>query len=151
MQRPVGGGCQPCKRTAMKPAIWLAAITALTFITCKKSGTETGAGELTIPLHQCRMSFLGGRPVQLCYDSLIFENRCPEPYWCFTSGPVAGSFSFIVGENKHTLRLGSAKWPGHFTTDTIVENCKIEFVTIDPYPGRQNPPPAQAKVTITGM
>jgi len=136
----------------MRSFIWLTALTiAFALAACKKLGTNSGTGDLTIPLHQCQVSFLGGRPVQLCYDSLIYENRCPAPYVCITGGPVAGSFSFIVGENKHTVRLGSAKLPGRFTTDTIIDNYKIVFKGIDPYPGIQNPPPDQAKVMITAL
>ena len=114
---------------------------------CKKSvSLRKGA----VPLSGCRTEIFGNDQVKICYDSLVYESRCPEGMMCIWQGAAAGKFSFFINNNKHQLALCTLPIKP-YAHDTIVGNYKIELLTIDPYPGVKDPPPASASVKITKL
>ncbi|HET6996180.1 MAG TPA: hypothetical protein VFI06_14405 [Chitinophagaceae bacterium] len=119
----------------MKGTLMIVLVTAFgAFFSCKKNQTADD-GALRIKLYSCASPIVSGTQVQLCFDSLLMDSRCPCNADCIWRGIAAGKFSFSVDGQTHRLRLAEfAVWPFLFPKDTTVAGYKIEFVDLTPYP-----------------
>jgi hypothetical protein len=117
----------------MKGSMIIVLIAIGALFSCTKS--ETGNGHaVKIRLYSCARPIISGAQVQLCFDSLITDSRCPCNAVCGWRGYAAGKFSFSVNGQVHMLRLAEIALPPVYPKDTTVAGYKIEFVDLKPYP-----------------
>jgi len=125
----------------------LASIVIIMVVACSKSTPVDK--DLTIPLGDCKM--VSGASIELCYDSLITDSRCPINMACIWSGVGEAQFSFHVNNQKHTITLATNNF-GHWKKDTTVAGYTFELLELNPYPMYPAPQPPvsrSAKVHVT--
>src|SRR4029079_3700015 len=88
-------------------------------ISCKKNKTIDDDA-LRIRLYSCANPIVSGTQVQLCFDSLLTDSRCPCNADCIWRGYAAGKFSFSVDGQTHQLRLAEFAVRPFFPKDTTV-------------------------------
>ena len=91
-----------------------------------------------------------GDQVQICFDSLIEDSRCPIGVECVWEGTAIAKFLFTVNQVQHAVTLSTIKFP-LFPSDTILMGYKIGFVNLLPYPdiNSNHDPEYKAEITIT--
>jgi hypothetical protein len=141
-------------KKAMKSlVIALSVVCAVLIIACKKSGYVNTESPSTIQLHTCATTVFKNSTINLCFDSVLSDSRCPENVVCIQGGGVTCKFSFSINnQGSHPITL-STEWPG--SKDTTLLGYKIELINLTPYPHiPQNPVPdneRKAEVKITEL
>lgn len=74
-----------------------------------------------------------GEHVQLCFDSLIEDSRCPSGVECVWAGAAIAKFSFSVNQDQHPVTLSTLDLHV-FPSDTTLMGYKIAFINLSPYP-----------------
>lgn len=117
--------------------LWLVGAIALVavFTACKKSN---GPKQEDLRLQSCKKFNLAGGRVELCFDELISDSRCPVNAMCIWEGAAVAAFTFTEGGRSHRFSLSTSNLPGPEKTDTVIAGYKIKLINIEPYP--QQPP-----------
>jgi hypothetical protein len=101
---------------------------------CKKSvlaGTETS---LNIQLNDCATTIFSDNGLQLCFDSILEDSRCPTNAFCIWQGSAICHFSFKKNNKTYPIVLSTLSLTGSYSKDTTVSGYKIEFIDLLPYP-----------------
>ncbi|MFI5131329.1 MAG: hypothetical protein ACHQFX_15110 [Chitinophagales bacterium] len=139
----------------MKQILLIGSIAVIAlFYSCEKKHFDTTAS-IKITLYTCKNPVISGDQVNICFDSLLTESRCPIYADCIWRGFAAGKFSFSANGKSHSIRLSEFAVDGMFRKDTILAGYKIEFIDLEPYPGTVSEPvPAdkiKAEIKITKL
>jgi hypothetical protein len=105
---------------------YLAIISCLFFFACKKVNTKESA-TTTIPLNTCK-TFTLSNEFNICYDSLLYDLRCPANLICITNGPAV--VKLILNQNNTAIpfKIGSMQnYPGHPSNDTTINGIHIKL------------------------
>ncbi|MFI5187241.1 MAG: hypothetical protein ACHQF0_10980 [Chitinophagales bacterium] len=127
---------------------------------CKKDFQKTnGQGKDTqtnsstyISWKACSQTNYGNDLVDICFDSLLEDSRCPMEVECFWRGTAVAKFSFSVNNNEQDITLSLFNLPGIYPSDTVLMGYKIEFLDLKPYPQinvERKPSDYTAEVRIT--
>jgi hypothetical protein len=130
--------------------IYLSVFTLLVLSSCKKS-SDPQTRTLKVTLKQCGQLQLGGRNVNICFNS-VKEERCPIDMECFWGGVAKANFSITVGLQQRSFNLGTMSVYEDYPQETEVLGYKITFKTLLPYPMAHPPaplPPYEAELEIT--
>lgn len=68
--------------------------------------------------------------IQVQFDSLLSDGRCPVGIECFWEGNAEVRIRMEAGEN-HSFTLNTH---GSFRTDTVLEGFRIHLIDLLPYP-----------------
>lgn len=123
-------------------------IVALGLVTsCRKSHDPK---KDSIQLNQCKEYKFGSETVNLCFDQLVEDSRCPVNLMCIWEGVAKANFTFIKGQQSHRIRLATSAAPGPERPDTTINGYKIELLNIEPYPKhpRVHFPDSDVKATV---
>jgi hypothetical protein len=135
----------------MKPAMLCLALAVVIAVTaCSKDSTPVDK-ELNIQLGDCKL--IKNNNIELCYDTLIDDSRCPinSNIYCYWAGIGVAKFSFHLNSQKHTLTLATYNF-GHWRKDTTVAGYTFELMELNPFPTHPAPQPPvsrSAKVRVT--
>jgi hypothetical protein len=119
---------------------------------CKKTGQKKSDYPF-IYLQRCINKTFGDDQVQLCFDAVVSDSRCPTNAVCIWEGVAVAKFTFIKDGDSHPLTLSTQALNVPYAKDTTVEGYKIEFVDLRPHPVAGEDPPhsnqinAQVKIS----
>ena len=89
--------------------------------------------------------------INLCFDSLVEDSRCPSNAECVWQGVAKGKFRLKIQGQEFPFYLSTLDLHPHYNNDTIVGGYHFKLLDISPYPVSGNPPgnTFTAKVEIT--
>jgi hypothetical protein len=73
------------------------------------------------------------RQIEICFDSVLTDSRCPEDVVCIWAGEAVARFKFKLQNNSPVLmdlHVG--------TVDTVINNYKFSFIDLLPHPNTEN-------------
>jgi hypothetical protein len=133
------------KNEFMRPVILICIALMLVQTSCRKTSADEN-GQLK--LNNCIERKFSGEKVNLCFDSLLSESRCPVNARCIWQGYALAKFIFKEGAQQHEVILSTVSMQGIPSQDTTISGYTIRLVDIHPYPGN-TPAPVTASIEIT--
>ena len=118
----------------------------LVFATCKKNKAEMQYP--FVPLNACTQKTLNTQKVELCFNKLIEDSRCPINVDCIWAGVAKANFTFKITNQQHLIELATNEMKPGYRTDTTILGYKIRLINIRPYPGEPTSNPV-AEVEIS--
>jgi hypothetical protein len=107
-------------------------ISALIFFSCRKNALDT-INKNAVSLYSC--SEKTQDMPYICFDSLIEDSRCPKGGVCFWSGTAIIRASFHENRHSYTFLMSLKDYPGlGYTSDTTINDYKISFTDLAPFP-----------------
>jgi hypothetical protein len=102
-------------------------------------------GGTSIPLNGCIIEIKGTDTVQVCFDEVLVDCRCPSNVTCVWAGFASVQLTITVNGTTETHVLST------LGPDTAVVNgYEIKFVDLLPYPkDGVTPDPSDIKVIVT--
>jgi hypothetical protein len=89
-------------------------------------------GPSVIDYKTCSQIEYKGDHVQICFDSLIEDSRCPKGVECVWAGMAIAKFIFTLNNDQHPMTLSTLNLHV-FPSDTTIMGYKIEFIDLLPY------------------
>jgi hypothetical protein len=125
-----------------------------TAISCNKSSQDSSVtsaaknstdGGYTIPLNQCITQIFGTDVVQVCFDEVISDSRCPRKVQCIWAGEATVQLTVSVNGSPSTIQLSTMS-----PSSAVVDGFRIDFIDLIPYPvyGAPTPAPADIKAVV---
>jgi hypothetical protein len=117
------------------------------FFSCKKT-TQHASQNINVLINNCNfISTNENSNVSICYDSLLFDNRCPDLAMCARRGEVGVKLSFKQNNIVIPFILADvASIIGNYPSDTTISGVHIKLVDVLPHPfSNQN---AEKKVVL---
>ncbi len=111
---------------------FLAVILLFSIWSCKKS---LEADELIIPVSSCVTQQYDSGAVQVCFDSLLEESRCPINADCVWQGVAKARFFVTINSVQHTMILSTLDLAPHYNNDALIDGYHFQLQNIFPYPG----------------
>jgi hypothetical protein len=131
----------------MKPlAILTFILSIILLIACNKNVVEDRDGLVHINLDRCTDNIYGDNSVNICFDSVIEDSRCPYNGVCIWEGIAVCKFALKKNNEVYPFRLSSFTMTGFGSKDTMLLGYKIEFIDLTPHPSL---PPPNSNSTIT--
>ena len=119
----------------MKISLIILSIAIASLSSCAKSGLLK-EGKVEIGLNKCSNGRISGDNLNLCFENLISDSRCPANAMCIWQGAAVAKFSLTKNKETHSFVLSTTEMPdGSYRKDTILLGYKIEFVNLSLYPG----------------
>ena len=121
-----------------------------TIISCDKR-VETTEGQLpTVEIRHCANEVVNGNALQICFDSLIADSRCPMNARCVWQGEATVKLSLQIGANeKQAFKLSTLNNPPTFRNDTTISGYKIQLLKLSPYPGDGSNNPYRVEISVS--
>ncbi|HET9825484.1 MAG TPA: hypothetical protein VFP87_09120 [Chitinophagaceae bacterium] len=88
----------------------------------------------SVAWHHCSQGKFGSQHVQICFDSLLQDSRCPIGAMCVWQGTAVVRFGFTVNDSRANITLSTLNLPGSYHSDTTLMGYKIEFLNLQPFP-----------------
>jgi tRNA nucleotidyltransferase/poly(A) polymerase len=130
MQRFLFAVCQPGMENKF---IKLGILLALALPACKK---ELASPErLTVKLEECVQRKSGNEALQLCFNTLVQDSRCPINASCVWEGVAIARFTLLLNGQEHQLELATNNVLPGTRTDTTIQQYHIAVKNVHPYPG----------------
>lgn len=107
------------------------------FVACNKT-KPAQEEQIKVGLKSCAQKMVGGENISICLDSVLQDSRCPKNAVCIWEGMVIVKFSMTLNNQAHSFILSSNKRVSNYATDTTIQNYKISFLNLLPYPGDNN-------------
>lgn len=121
---------------------------SLLFWSCAKTNHPViNDGKVALKLKEC--SLPGNNPV-ICFESLLYDSRCPEGVTCIWSGDAVVELRLRENANEHLFRL--ALFGSHiagYPKDTVIGGRHIVFEELLPYPQTGEPIRKRPTVVLT--
>jgi hypothetical protein len=132
------------------PALLVLSISTL--FACKKNKEERSQYPF-INLNDCISKTYAHDKVNLCFEEVIADTRCPEGMFCVWEGAAIAKFIFTKDNNNHLLALCTNALNLPVSKDTVVDGYRVEFVDLKPYPKHFRIPERtyRAEVKITKL
>lgn len=127
-------------------------IVAILLFSCSKQNDSYNPAILY--LNDCNEYINSSENVQLCFNSVVNDSRCPDNAMCIWQGNAVANFAFKKDNVTYPITLSTLAMPPHFIKDTIVAGYKIEFINLFPYPKMHSNPPlnkVKAEVKVTRL
>jgi hypothetical protein len=108
------------------------------FFSCKKTNVtkeEINVQNTIISINSCNSIATNISSFSICYDSLLFDNRCPDLAMCARRGEVAVKLSFKQNNTNIPFRLADFNSIlGNFPKDTTINGVHIKLIDVLPHP-----------------
>src|SRR5690349_11629372 len=118
----------------MKIVVFAAIVSLCNVLGCHKDTIEEPA-PISVVMQQCNTTSVSGTSVQVCYQELIEDSRCPANANCGWMGVAKVKLGVAVGTQNHTIQLSTLHMPQQqYFTDTIVSRFHIRLLQVLPYP-----------------
>lgn len=113
--------------------------TGIVLFSCTKASTrqaEKITQKVSVSLTHCITLFTAPNTnFSICYDSLLFDNRCPDLAMCARRGEVGVRLTFNQNNNTIPFRLADFPNPiGNFPSDTTINGVHIKLIDVLPHP-----------------
>jgi hypothetical protein len=118
-------------------------------ISCAKNTVMQQQQYPFVEINQCAQTTINNTSINICFDSLISDSRCPINAICVWQGEATVQFSMTVNGQQQTFKLSTADMLPQFRNDTTVFGYHVRLVDVKPYPGDPSQSPKTAEVSIT--
>ena len=116
----------------------------LVLFSCKKSNDQD---VLTIPLDDCVNRVYGSDSLQLCFEEIVEDSRCPANANCVWQGIGKARFVLELNGQQHVLHLSTSELAPHYTMDTTIGAYHFQLKHLNPYPGTNAPGEAGVEIS----
>ena len=114
---------------------------------CSRSGDKRlREGTIELKLHEAAEGSIKGDRVNLGFDAVLADSRCPANAMCIWQGAATATFSFTKNGDPHRFNLSTITMEPNYNKDTVIAGYKIEFINLLPYPGTFTPPASDNQV-----
>ncbi|MEO5564429.1 MAG: hypothetical protein ABIR18_13365 [Chitinophagaceae bacterium] len=124
--------------------VLLALSTGLLFA-CKKN-KDRRSEYPNVYLNTCFNKTYTHDKVELCFNSVESDSRCPINAVCITEGAAIAKFTFKRDGKSHQLTLSTNPLNIPYAKDTAVDGYRIEFIDLHPYPYAGQPAPSPSRI-----
>lgn len=100
---------------------------------CRKS--EPLSPNTVIKLEQCYQQASGTETINLCFDGVMSDSRCPINANCVWQGIALVNFTFSANNHSESFTLATNNAMKPYNTDTVLQGYKIQLINLYPYPG----------------
>ena len=109
-------------------------VLSILFFSCKKTKDINVVKSSTILINNCE-TFTLNTTFSICYDSLLFDTRCPDLAMCARRGDVGVKLFFKLGNSMIPFNLADVPTtPGNFPSETIINGVHIKLIDVLPHP-----------------
>ena len=122
---------------------------SVALVCCDKPVEETQYTFPVIELHHCGDTAINGNIVQICFDSVLSDSRCPMNASCIWEGEASVKLSLHTGTVHQSFKLSTFNNPPTFRNDTTISGYKIKLLSVSPYPGDQSHTPYRVELSLT--
>ncbi len=113
--------------------IFILCISILVFVGCKK---ESITNTYSINLGSCKNDIVSNsNNIKICYDSLLYDSRCPVNADCITNGTAAVKLTYTNNTTTVHFKLGNKNNFDGIANDTTINGTNIKLISVNPYPG----------------
>jgi hypothetical protein len=102
-----------------------------------------------IELNHCADTTINGQTVQICFDSLISDSRCPANAECIWQGESTVKLSLHIAGVQQSFKLSTFNNPPTFRNDTTISGYKIKLLSVSPYPGLNQQSPYTVELSVS--
>ncbi|MES1218952.1 MAG: hypothetical protein ABUT20_25825 [Bacteroidota bacterium] len=125
----------------MKTFLFIVILNLSAFVnSCSKSIDKLNEGAVELTLHSCKNGIISNDDLQLCFEAVVSDSRCPANAVCIWQGTAVARFSFTKNKDTHTFNLATINMAPAYHKDTTIAGYKIEFINLLPYPGTYTAP-----------
>lgn len=117
-------------------------------LSCDKPVDERQYQSLMIELNHCKDTSIDGQTLQICFDSLLSDSRCPINAVCVWEGEATVKLSLHANGTEKSFRLSTFNNPPTFRNDTTISGYKIKLVSVSPFPGSDSHTPYRVELSI---
>jgi hypothetical protein len=135
------------KKGNMKQML-LPALLVFIIASCDKPVESLDYISPSIKLYQCVDTNLNGTTVQLCFDSLVQDSRCPSTATCIWQGEATVKVSLKVNGRKESFNLSTLNQRPDYRNDTTISGYNIKLLMVNPYPGSQSQDPCTIQLSV---
>ncbi len=111
------------KQIKMKFFIIYTLVATFVLLSCSKTKEKDDFLAIT----KCKDYRLTSQTVNVCFSALINDSRCPEDVVCISQGYATVELNVLIKTELHKIQLTSS-------SDTTINNVKIELQDLIPYP-----------------
>jgi hypothetical protein len=102
-----------------------------TLFACKKN-QDSKSQYPFVYLNDCISKMYSHDKIQLCFNEIISDSRCPKGMYCIWEGAVVCKFTFTSNNKSHVLTLASNPLNLPVSKDTVVDGYRIQFIDLKP-------------------
>ena len=113
---------------------------------CKKEAASLG--NVTVELEQCTRINEGQDKLQLCFDAIVQDSRCPINANCVWQGVAVVRFTLLLNGQEHQLELATNNELPGTRTDTTIQSYTFLLRNVQPYPGSAGGEKPNAEVEV---
>ncbi len=138
--------CVNQKKQAMKFLYSaLAFVLCAGILSCKK---DIQYSQGLIDIGTCSNRTIGSKTVQICFEELLEDSRCPANANCIWQGVARAKFLMKLNGNETSFDLSTTDLSPHYVNERTIMGYKVRLINIFPYPGLGTGP-LQAEVEIS--
>lgn len=121
-------------------------IAAVVLLSCSKTKEKDN----NLPVTQCKDYALESQVVNVCFNKVVNDSRCPKDAVCIWQGTAIVELSVLINTELHKIQLASnTMLQPLIASDTTINRVKIEVLDLTPYPCTKCPTqPAQETYKI---
>ena len=119
------------------------------FFSCDKPVEETRYQFPFIEINHCSDTTINGQTVEICFDSLISDSRCPANAECIWQGESTVKLSLHTAGVQQSFKLSTFNHPPTFRNDTTISGYKIKLLSVSPYPGLNSQSPYTVELSVS--
>jgi hypothetical protein len=120
----------------------------VSLLCCNKPADERQYRFPIIELNHCGDTSIDGQTLQICFDALLSDSRCPINAVCVWQGEATVKLSLHANGTEKSFKLSTINNPPTFRNDTTISGYKIKLVSVSPYPGSDPHTPYRIELSV---
>ena len=101
-------------------------------VSCKKNFQHEG---LALRENSCKVLNIGSQDVNICFEELTEDSRCPSYANCVWEGAAKARFKLTVNNSSTTFELATLTFSPHYQNEVVALGYNVRLVNVFPYPG----------------